>query len=96
MEEEILSIKVNVADRYYPFKVTVSDEERLRAAARRINEVVAQYRQRYSDRDMYDALAMATLQFVVKLIGHEAAQGRVMSEVAVLDKELEEYLQRVE
>jgi cell division protein ZapA len=96
MEEEMLSIKINVADRYYPFKITASDEERLRAAARRINEVVAQYRQRYADRDMYDALAMATLQFVIKLIGYEAAQGRVMNEVAVLDEELKEYLQGIE
>ncbi|MDR2449288.1 MAG: cell division protein ZapA [Prevotellaceae bacterium] len=96
MEEETLSIKINVADRYYPFKITTSGEESLRAAARRINEVVAQYRQRYSDRDMYDALAMAALQFVVKLIGYEATQGRMINEVAVLDEELEEYLQAIE
>jgi cell division protein ZapA len=96
MEEETLSIKVNVADRYYPFKITASDEERLRAAARRINEVVAQYRQRYTDRDMYDALAMAALQFVIKLIGCEAAQGRMTDEAAALNEELEEYLQGIE
>ena len=96
MEEETLSIKVNVADRSYPFKITVSGEERLRTAARRINEMVAQYRQRYTDRDMYDALSMAALQFVVKLIGCEAAQERVVHEVAALDEELGEYLQRVE
>ena len=96
MEEETLSIKINVADRYYPFKIAASGEESLRAAARRINEVVAQYRQRYPDRDMYDALAMAALQFVVKLIGCEAVQGRMVNEVAVLDEELEEYLQGIE
>jgi cell division protein ZapA len=96
MEDGTLSIRINVADRYYPFKITASDEERLRAAARRINEMVAQYRQRYRDRDMYDALAMAALQFVVKLIGYEAVQGQVGSEVAALDEELEEYLQGIE
>jgi cell division protein ZapA len=96
MEEETLSIKVNVADRYYPFKITVSGEERLRAAARRINEMVAHYRQRYTDRDMYDALSMAALQFVVKLIGYEAAQGKMVSEITSLDGELGEYLQHVE
>jgi cell division protein ZapA len=96
MEDKSLSIRINVADRYYPFKITASDEERLRAAARRINEMMAQYRQRYTDRDMYDALAMAALQFVVKLIGYEAVQGQVGSEVAALDEELEEYLQGIE
>ncbi|MDR3180432.1 MAG: cell division protein ZapA [Prevotellaceae bacterium] len=89
MEEGTLSIKVNVAEREYPFKITASGEERLRAAARRINEVVAQYRQRYPDRDMYDALAMTALQFVIKL-------KRVASEVTTLDEELEEYLQGIE
>jgi cell division protein ZapA len=95
MEEETLSIKINVADRYYPFKITVSDEERLRLAARRINDVIAQYRQRYTDRDMYDALAMAALQFVVKLIGCEVAQGRMEDEATALGEELEEYLQGI-
>jgi cell division protein ZapA len=95
MEENALSIRINVADRYYPFKITASDEERLRAAARRINDVIAQYRQRYTDRDMYDALAMAALQFVTKLIGCEAAQGRMADEVTALDEELGEYLQSI-
>jgi cell division protein ZapA len=96
MEEDTLSIRINVADRYYPFKITASGEERLRAAARRINDMVAQYRQRYAERDMYDALAMAALQSVVKLIGCEAVQGRVVNEVVALDEELEEYLQGIE
>lgn len=97
MGEEKLSIKINVADRYYPLKIAVSDEEKIRAAARRINEKVVQYRQRYADRDMQDALSMATLQYVVRLIEMEGKQdlAPVLQELVDLDKQMEEYLQQI-
>ena len=69
--EEKLSIRVNVADRYYPLKVDRADEEKIRKAARLINEKVLQYKQRYTDKDTQDFIAMASLQFVIKLIEFE-------------------------
>ena len=36
-----------------------------------INEKVLQYRQRYTDKDVQDFLAMAALQYVIKLIEEE-------------------------
>ncbi len=65
--DDKLSIKVNVADRYYPLKVERENEEKIRKAARMINEKVMQYKQRYSDKDVQDFLAMASLQYVIKL-----------------------------
>ena len=65
--DDKLSIRVNVADRYYPLKVERDDEERIRKAARMINEKVLQYKQRYTDKDVQDFLAMAALQYVIKL-----------------------------
>ncbi len=65
--DDKLSIRVNVADRYYPLKVERDNEERIRKAARMINEKVLQYKQRYSDKDLQDFLAMASLQYVIKL-----------------------------
>ena len=69
--DDKLSIKVNVADRYYPLKVERENEEKIRKAARMINEKVLQYRQRYSDKDVQDFLAMAALQYVIKLTEDE-------------------------
>jgi cell division protein ZapA (FtsZ GTPase activity inhibitor) len=69
--DDKLSIRVNVADRYYPLKIDRSDEEKIRKAARLINEKVLLYKQRYSDKDTQDFLAMAALQFVIKLIESE-------------------------
>ena len=36
-----------------------------------INEKVLQYKQRYSDKDVQDFLAMASLQYVIKLTEEE-------------------------
>jgi len=66
--DDKLSIRVNVADRYYPLKVEGENEERIRKAARLINEKVLQYKQRYVDKDIQDFLAMAALQYVIRLI----------------------------
>lgn len=66
--DDKLSIRVNVADRYYPLRIDRNDEERIRLAAKLINEKVLQYKQRYSDKDVQDFLAMATLQYVIKLL----------------------------
>ena len=69
--DDKLSIRVNVADRYYPLKVERENEERIRKAARMINEKVLQYKQRYTDKDVQDFLAMAALQYVIKLTEEE-------------------------
>ena len=42
--DDKLSIRVNVADRYYPLRIDRDDEEKIRKAARLINEKVLQYK----------------------------------------------------
>jgi cell division protein ZapA (FtsZ GTPase activity inhibitor) len=69
--DEKLSIKVNLAERYYPLKIDRDDEEKIRRAARLINEKVLQYKQKYADKDTQDFLAMAALQFVIKVMETE-------------------------
>ncbi|MCU4164591.1 cell division protein ZapA [Carboxylicivirga caseinilyticus] len=66
--DDKLSIRVNVADRFYPLRIDRKDEERIRLAAKLINDKVLQYKQRYSDKDVQDFLAMASLQYVIKLL----------------------------
>lgn len=65
--ENDFTIRVNIAERYYPIKIERSDEERIRASAKRINDAVLQYKKVYVDKDTQDFLAMAALQFVSKL-----------------------------
>jgi cell division protein ZapA len=94
--DDKLSIKVNVADRYYPLKIERRDEEKIRKAARMINEKVLQYKQRYLDKDAQDFLAMAALQFVTRVIEMEDRMdlGPLSQQLQDLNEELEEYLKR--
>ncbi len=96
--EDKFSIKVNLVDRYYPLKIDRKDEERIRKAARMINERVMQYKQRYSDKDNQDFLAMAALQLAIKnmeLEEKEVTTGQVFIEQLVeIADSLEEYIQK--
>lgn len=96
--DDKLSIKVNIAERYYPLRIARKDEEKIRHAAKRINEKVLHYKQRYADRDVQDALSMATLQFVVKLFELEQDKNvnPILEELEGLDKELNEYLSSIQ
>jgi cell division protein ZapA len=94
--DDKLSIRVNVADRYYPLKVERENEEKIRKAARMINEKVLQYKQRYSDKDVQDFLAMASLQYVIKLneeeekLSDDRFPDTVKELIGKIDKVLEE------
>ncbi|HHT99683.1 cell division protein ZapA [Xiashengella succiniciproducens] len=92
--DDKLSIRVNVADRYYPLRVDPSDEERIRKAARLINDKVLQYKQRYNDKDVQDFLAMAALQFVIKALEGEESQDTtpLINAISLLDQKLEKLL----
>jgi len=85
--DDKLSINVNVAERLYPLKIDRDDEEKIRKAAKLINDKVILYKQRYSDKDVQDYLAMAALQFVIKLIECEdkTDTSEFMSELKDLD-----------
>ena len=94
MVEEQLSIKVQIAERFYPLKIKQRDEEKIRKAARLINDKVLQYKQRYTDKDTQDFITMAALQFVINLLDCEQQQNVVSLEKEVVDlnSELDELL----
>ena len=94
--EDKLSIRISIADRYYPLKIVAADEERIRIAAKRINEKIEQYRQRYAGRDIQDALSMATLQFVIRLIESENNEHvePFVKELDSISVQLEAYIQK--
>jgi cell division protein ZapA (FtsZ GTPase activity inhibitor) len=94
--DDLLSIKVQIAERFYPLKINRKDEEKIRKAARLINEKVLQYKQRYTDKDAQDFVAMAALQFVINLLDCEQQQNVVSLEKELVDLsgELDELLKQ--
>jgi cell division protein ZapA len=64
--DEILKIKISIADRVYPLSIKASQEESLRKAAKNIEAVIKKYEQSYAVRDKQDVLAMCALQFAAE------------------------------
>ncbi len=69
--DDLLSIRVTVADRLFPLRIKREDEESIRKAVKMINDRVLSYRELYPDKDAHDSLAMATLNFVIALNDYE-------------------------
>jgi cell division protein ZapA len=91
---EKLSINIKIDGRNYPLKVDRQEEEKFRKAAKIINDIVLQYRQKYLTSDSQDFLAMTAIQFVVKSIDLENQVDRspFYDELKKLDEELGDYL----
>jgi cell division protein ZapA len=60
---EKLKIKLSIADRIYPLTVTVEQEEGMRSAAKKIDNMIKKFEENYAVRDKQDVLAMCALQF---------------------------------
>jgi cell division protein ZapA len=93
--DEKIKVNLSIAERVYPFRIKPADEEKVRKAARMIKEKVMYFKQKYVNRDAQDALAMATLQFVLKLIdAEEKNNGKtIKDELDDLCADIENYLQ---
>lgn len=92
--DDKLTIRVNIVDRYYPLKIDRKDEEKIRKAAKKINDTVTQYQKLYGNKDGQDFLAMVALQFVTRLVEAEEHHEvhPVLEEVREFDKVLADIL----
>ncbi len=72
MEE--LSIRIKIADREYPMKVKRDDEEKIRKAAKLINERIRNYKEQYGIDDKQDLLAMVAFDCVVDGLSNSQEQ----------------------
>jgi cell division protein ZapA len=95
--EDKLSIRVNIAERFYPLRIDRNDEEKVRRASKIINEKVLSFKQRHADKDVQDWLAMACLFFSLKLVEGEQNQelGTAIKGLQDLEHKLAEYLEYV-
>ncbi len=63
-----LKINLVIAGRTYPLSVNnTQEEEGMRKAATKINDLIARYEQNYAVSDKQDVLAMCALQFASKV-----------------------------
>lgn len=92
--EEKLSMRINIAERYYPLKVNREEEERIRRAAKLINDKLLLYKQTYSGKEAQDFLAMVSLHFATKFLELEEKMDEqpVIEELTDLNENILEYL----
>ncbi|HLW30764.1 MAG TPA: cell division protein ZapA [Aequorivita sp.] len=64
---EPLKIKISIADRIYPLTINPLQEEGLRLASKKIEEMIKKFEQSYAVRDKQDVLAMCALQFAAQV-----------------------------
>ena len=57
-----LSIKIKIADRDYPMRVSPEEEERLRVAGKFLNERLKLFKEQFGITDKQDLLAMVALE----------------------------------
>ena len=62
-----LSIKINIANRFYPMKIERSSEENIRNAVKNIDSRLKFYEDNYEIRDKQDILAMCLIEYASKL-----------------------------
>lgn len=90
-------IKVTIADRVYPLTISNPDEEEgLRKAAKKINDLVAKFEQNYAVGDKQDVLAMSALQFAslieIKAITSEHEIDEAKKKIESLQLLLDKYI----
>jgi cell division protein ZapA (FtsZ GTPase activity inhibitor) len=95
--DDKLSIKINIAEQYYPLRVNRNEEERIRKAARLINDKLLQYKQAYTESDVKDFLAMVSLHFATKFLELEEQMNEnpIKEELAELNESIEDYLNNI-
>lgn len=91
------TIHVNIADRSYPINISnEEEEEKIRKFAKRINDIITLYKQKYSadKKDNQDFLAMTSLHLITKLAELEQNKDmdRILTKLEELDNELSDYL----
>ncbi|MBK5214161.1 MAG: cell division protein ZapA [Flavobacteriaceae bacterium] len=93
---EPLKIKISIADRVYPLTINPSQEEGLRLASKKIEEMIKKFEQSYAVRDKQDVLAMCALQFAAqveqKQIDNSSDTQETETKLMALDRLLQEQL----
>lgn len=75
--KDTLRIKVSLGNRVYPLTIRREEEERIRQAAQRINDMLRAFESSYAVQDKQDLLAMVALQFATQA---EMSKGGVQAD----------------
>jgi cell division protein ZapA (FtsZ GTPase activity inhibitor) len=83
---ELLSIKVSIANRTYPLRITHEEQEKVLQAAENINKRIKDFEDNYAVKDKQDLLAMSALQFASEALGAPKQENKNNSDTEVKDQ----------
>jgi len=94
---EKLKIRVTIGDRIYPLTINLKEEEGVRKAVSRINDLSKKFENSYAVQDKQDVLAMCALQFasqvevknVADQLGMKNVEEKLKEINSILDSHLE-------
>ena len=94
--DEKLVINIIIAERRYPMTIERGNEEKIRRAAKILNEQILQYRQTYAGQDNQDYMAMSALDFVLKMLKLTEQQDidPAIRQIDQINNELANYIEK--
>ncbi len=91
-----ISIKITIADRVYPLKINIEEEENVRRAAKLVNDRLKEFQDNYAVRDKQDLLSMCILQIATENLKIDKQQSSLSQDltkkISTIDKRLSDYL----
>lgn len=96
--EKKLKIKITIAGRSYPLNINSEvEEEGMRKAANKINDLVSRFESNYAVSDKQDVLAMCALQFASQLeiqsINKDLDSAELKNRLDALNKKVDTHLE---
>jgi cell division protein ZapA len=96
---ELLSVKVSIANRNYPLRITKEEQEKVLRAAENINKRIKDFEDNYAVKDKQDLLAMCALQFATEAMGAkhntgEQTKKEVQENISSLVELIDGYLEK--
>ncbi|MDR0982454.1 MAG: cell division protein ZapA [Culturomica sp.] len=90
-----MDAQIDIAGKKYPMTVNNEEQEEIyRAAAKRINDMILKYRERYGSLDPSDLLALSAFQLTVKLLSTERRNDTapIINEIEKINVKIDEII----
>jgi len=97
--DNLLPVKIAIADRTYRLKVKAEDEEVLRKTVKIINEKIVEYKTAFAGKDMQDYVSMVLIWLATeetKTAEHIVDIQNAIDKVIILENQLDRVLVREE
>jgi cell division protein ZapA len=81
-----LSIKIRIADRDYPMRVSTDDQDKVRLAGKQLSEKIKTFKEQFGVEDKQDLLAMVAFDGAVEKVNASEQEIYNTSETILLSK----------